>query len=167
MLTGGAEDVTGVGSALEYMAYGFFCLCRTHTAWSNGRSGIRACFSRREGSGWKTYHPFLLLSLTLGQSDGQLKLLLLLQRCFVSLRGHLVGDQDKSQTPVIRILKKERINLCSWWTSSCIYVTHFNWTIVKLTQCLEFIYKVFPGYFKFPYARGYPSINLSGVINYI
>lgn len=29
MLTGGAEDVTGVGSALEYSAYGFFCLCTT------------------------------------------------------------------------------------------------------------------------------------------
>lgn len=32
VLTGGAEDVTGVGSVLEYSAYGFFCLCRKHTA---------------------------------------------------------------------------------------------------------------------------------------
>lgn len=46
-----------------------------------------------------THHPLLLFCLTLGKSNGQLQLLLLLQSCLVSLGGHLVRNRSKRKTP--------------------------------------------------------------------
>lgn len=40
----------------------------------------------------ETHRPLLLLSFTLGESNSQLQLLLLLQCCLVSLGGHLVTE---------------------------------------------------------------------------
>lgn len=44
VLTGGADEVTGVGSALGYTAYEFFCLCGyTHNHVTMLRQGRSTC----------------------------------------------------------------------------------------------------------------------------